>query len=83
MNPLARALYSRRDDLAALYLLAGALVTLRRERSSLVARPVDRSAVEAGESNPARRPIGRRRIRAVDPPAAPPGSPPGTPEVDA
>ncbi len=85
VNPLARALLSRRDDLAALYLLAGALVTLRRERSSVVARRGAQASSEAsrpepGRSHrPSRRPIGPRRVRPIDPPTGPAGPP----EVDA
>ena len=85
VNPLARALLSRRDDLAALYLLAGALITLRRERSSVVARrdaqrSSEASGPEVGRSRrPSRRPVGPRRVRPIDPPAGPSDPP----EVDA
>ena len=85
VNPLARALLSWSDDLAALYLLAGALVTLRLQRSSVVARPgaqpsSEASGHEAGRSRrPSRRPVSPRRVRPIDPPTGPSGPP----EVDA
>ena len=64
MNPLARALLTRRDDLAALYLIAGALMAIRRERSAVV--PAKRRPARHEVPEP---PSGRRKAeRPIDRP---------------
>lgn len=71
MNHLAQALRHRRDDLAALYLAAGALRALRLRRSPEVTQtgPVAGPDRPAGDDRPA--PQNRR------------SAPPRRPEIDA